>query len=56
MEPNCPCAPNMSKRMTVAVLSSIGFLISFGIRCNWGVAIVQMTSNTTDEVSAQKLG
>ncbi|XP_022672843.1 vesicular glutamate transporter 1-like [Varroa destructor] len=49
MEPNCPCAPNMSKRMTVAVLSSIGFLISFGIRCNWGVAIVQMTSNTTDE-------
>ncbi|OQR73956.1 vesicular glutamate transporter 3-like [Tropilaelaps mercedesae] len=48
MEPNCPCAPDMSKRMTVAVLSSIGFLISFGIRCNWGVAIVQMTSNTSD--------
>ena len=25
-----------------------GFLISFGIRCNLGVAIVQMTSNNTE--------
>lgn len=51
MEPNCPCCRNMSKRYTVAVLSSIGFLISFGIRCNLGVAIVEMVSNTTDKVS-----
>ncbi|CAG2108625.1 unnamed protein product, partial [Medioppia subpectinata] len=47
MEPNCPCFPNMTKRYTIAFLSSIGFLISFGIRCNMGVAIVQMISNTT---------
>jgi hypothetical protein len=25
-----------------------GFLISFGIRCNLGVAIVQMTANNTE--------
>ena len=34
----------------MALLSSVGFLISFGIRCNMGVAIVQMTRNeTTDD-------
>lgn len=54
MEPNCPCCRNMSKRYTVAVLSSIGFLISFGIRCNLGIAIVEMVSNTTDKVSYLK--
>jgi hypothetical protein len=47
LEPNCPCYPSMTKRYTVAVLSSIGFMISFGIRCNMGVAIVEMISNTT---------
>lgn len=47
MEPNCPCC-NMTKRYTIAVLSSIGFLISFGIRCNMGVAIVKMISNHTE--------
>lgn len=26
----------------------VGFLISFGIRCNLGVAIVQMTANNTE--------
>ncbi|XP_076316717.1 vesicular glutamate transporter 2-like [Tachypleus tridentatus] len=45
LEPNCPCCPNLSKRYTIALLSSLGFLISFGIRCNLGVAIVQMISN-----------
>ena len=47
LEPDCPCC-NLTKRYTIAVLSSIGFLISFGIRCNMGVAIVQMTSNHTE--------
>ncbi|KAH7641862.1 vesicular glutamate transporter 2.2-like [Dermatophagoides farinae] len=47
MEPNCPFFPNMTKRYTIAILSSIGFMISFGIRCNMGVAIVDMTSNKT---------
>ncbi|GAB6029806.1 hypothetical protein CHUAL_005518 [Chamberlinius hualienensis] len=44
---HCPCY-NMTKRYTIALLSSIGFLISFGIRCNLGVAIVPMTANSTD--------
>ena len=51
LEPNCPCYPSMTKRYTVSFLSSIGFLISFGIRCNMGVAIVQMVSNETGQVS-----
>ncbi|GBM37803.1 hypothetical protein AVEN_84515-1 [Araneus ventricosus] len=54
MEPNCPCCKNMSKRFTIALLSSIGFLISFGIRCNLGVAIVEMVSNRTNNRVGQK--
>ena len=39
-----------ARRYQMALLSSVGFLISFGIRCNMGVAIVQMTRNeTTDD-------
>lgn len=53
MEPNCPCKPDMTKRYTIALLSSIGFMISFGIRCNMGVAIVEMISNKTGEVSSR---
>lgn len=49
MEPNCPCKPDMTKRYTIALLSSIGFMISFGIRCNMGVAIVEMISNKTGD-------
>ncbi|XP_069192452.1 vesicular glutamate transporter 1 isoform X1 [Procambarus clarkii] len=46
LPPDCPCC-NMTKRFTMALLASIGFLISFGIRCNMGVAVVEMTSNAT---------
>lgn len=35
--------------MFQAVLVACGFLISFGIRCNVGVATVKMMSNTTDD-------
>jgi ACS family sodium-dependent inorganic phosphate cotransporter-like MFS transporter 6/7/8 len=42
----CPCC-NCTKRYQIAILSSIGFLISFGIRCNMGVAIIQMTTNSS---------
>ncbi|CAG7830817.1 unnamed protein product, partial [Allacma fusca] len=42
IRPELPCC-DISKRFTVALLASIGFLISFGIRCNLGVAIVKMT-------------
>ena len=41
-----PCY-NMSKRYQIAFLSSLGFLISFGIRCNMGVAVVVMVHNRT---------
>lgn len=41
-----PCY-NMSKRYQIAFLSSLGFLISFGIRCNMGVAVVVMVHSTT---------
>ena len=50
LSPDCPCC-NLTKRYTLSILTSIGFLISFGIRCNLGVAIVDMTTNTTSEVS-----
>ncbi|XP_015911653.1 vesicular glutamate transporter 1 isoform X2 [Parasteatoda tepidariorum] len=46
-EPNCPCCKNMSKRYLVASLCSLGFVISFGIRCNLGVAVMAMVSNST---------
>nr|CAG4643905.1 EOG090X04X8 [Lepidurus arcticus] len=47
IRPDCPCC-NMTKRYTIALMASIGFVISFGIRCNLGVAIVQMISNSSD--------
>lgn len=34
----CPC---LSQRYTVAVLTCIGFIISFGMRCNMGMAKLQ---------------
>jgi len=41
-----PCS-RFTTRFQVALLSSIGFCISFGIRCNMGLAVLQMTSNET---------
>lgn len=35
VRPECPC---LSKRMTVAVLTCMGFIIMFGMRCNMGMA------------------
>lgn len=52
MDPECPCCPNMTKRYTVAILVSVGFVISFGSRCNIGVAQVKMFSNETGTVSS----
>ena len=51
--PCCCCG----KRYVIAILSSIGFLISFGIRCNMGIAIIQMTgiAESDDDVSKEKL-
>eukprot|EP00057_Strongylocentrotus_purpuratus_P014753 XP_011669227.1 PREDICTED: vesicular glutamate transporter 1 [Strongylocentrotus purpuratus] len=50
---SCDCCPAptccawIPKRYSVAIMSCIGFLISFGIRCNLGVAIVDMVNNET---------
>jgi len=47
-QPECPCC-NISKRYTQALLVMVGFIISFGIRCNVGVATVSMMSNKTND-------
>lgn len=50
LEPSCSCCDAfISKRYQIAILSSIGFLISFGIRCNLGVAIIKMTQPVKTE-------
>lgn len=35
----CPC---LSQRYTVAVMTCIGFMISFGIKCNLGMAKLKL--------------
>ncbi|CAF3712782.1 unnamed protein product [Rotaria sp. Silwood1] len=42
---------SMPIRYQTAFLSSLGFLISFGIRCNMGVSVVAMTHNETEKLS-----
>ena len=49
--PCCSC----STRFQLALLSSLGFCISFGIRCNMGVAVLQMTSNVTQRYAVSPL-
>ena len=44
-----------SRRYQMAILASLGFMISFGIRCNMGVAIVSMTKNETFDVDGDGL-
>nr|XP_020461913.1 vesicular glutamate transporter 1-like isoform X2 [Monopterus albus] len=43
---DCTCF-GLPKRYIIAILSGIGFCISFGIRCNLGVAIVSMVNSHT---------
>ncbi|KAM6960826.1 vesicular glutamate transporter 3 [Aplochiton taeniatus] len=43
---DCSCC-GLPKRYIIAILSGLGFCISFGIRCNLGVAIVEMVNNNT---------
>ncbi|NXR98870.1 VGLU3 protein, partial [Oxylabes madagascariensis] len=42
----CQCC-GLPKRYIIAIMSGLGFCISFGIRCNLGVAIVEMVNNNT---------
>ncbi|XP_059478768.1 vesicular glutamate transporter 1 [Neocloeon triangulifer] len=55
IRPECPC---LSKRYTVAVLTCVGFIISFGMRCNMGMAKLQFEhrekSNSSDGVAPIK--
>eukprot|EP00062_Callorhinchus_milii_P010610 gi/632955808/ref/XP_007893647.1/ PREDICTED: vesicular glutamate transporter 3 [Callorhinchus milii] len=41
------------KRYIIAIMSGLGFCISFGIRCNLGVAIVEMVNNNTVYVNGK---
>uniref|UniRef100_UPI00358E66E3 vesicular glutamate transporter 2 isoform X3 n=1 Tax=Myxine glutinosa TaxID=7769 RepID=UPI00358E66E3 len=43
---DCRCF-GLPKRYVVAIMSGLGFCISFGIRCNLGVAVVDMVNNST---------
>ncbi|XP_078272695.1 vesicular glutamate transporter 3 isoform X2 [Rhinoraja longicauda] len=49
---DCQCF-GMPKRYVIAVMSGLGFCISFGIRCNLGVAIVEMVNNNTVYVNGR---
>lgn len=39
IRPECPC---LSKRITVALLTCLGFMVMFGMRCNMGIAKLKM--------------
>ncbi|XP_046664364.1 vesicular glutamate transporter 1 [Homalodisca vitripennis] len=42
--PECPC---LSKRYTIAMLTCAGFIISFGMRCNMGMAKLKIFGEPT---------
>ncbi|XP_078665703.1 vesicular glutamate transporter 1-like [Branchiostoma floridae x Branchiostoma belcheri] len=42
----CTCCAG-SMRYVISVMASLGFVISFGMRCNLGVSIIKMLENTT---------
>lgn len=51
---DCNCA-GLPKRYILAILSGLGFCISFGIRCNLGVAIVEMVNNNTVYINGTRV-
>ncbi|KAG8041754.1 hypothetical protein G9C98_007058 [Cotesia typhae] len=44
--PECPC---LSKRYTIATLACLGFVISFGMRCNMSMAKLIMKNDTNSD-------
>lgn len=40
----CPC---LSQRYTIAVMACLGFIISFGMRCNMGMAKLQLEGHVS---------
>ena len=51
----CPCC-NISKRFTQAWLVALGFIISFGIRCNVGVATIKMNEMPEFQWTPETIG
>lgn len=43
MAKHSKCTCSIPCRYQTSLLASLGFLISFGIRCNMGIAMIQMT-------------
>lgn len=43
MAKHSKCSCTLPCRYQTSLLASLGFLISFGIRCNMGIAMIQMT-------------
>lgn len=41
------CCLKCPQRYVTAFMASLGFLLSFGVRCNMGVAIIRMRANVT---------
>lgn len=44
----CPC---LSQRYTIAMMACLGFIISFGMRCNMGMAKLQQIEHNVSEKS-----
>ncbi|KAI7790621.1 vesicular glutamate transporter 2.2 [Triplophysa rosa] len=52
--PLCDCTCfGLPRRYIIAIMSGLGFCISFGIRCNLGVAIVDMVNNRTIHIGGK---
>ena len=43
--------PVIPIRYEIAFLTSLGFIISFGLRCNMGVSVIAMTHDQTEKLS-----
>ncbi|CAH0768421.1 unnamed protein product [Bemisia tabaci] len=50
--PECPC---LTKRYTMSVLTCLGFIITFGMRCNMSIAKLQLLGNRTEEEIQAKI-
>lgn len=48
MPAQCPC---LSARFTIATMTCIGFIISFGMRCNMGMAKLQFENVVSMPIS-----
>lgn len=49
----CPCITSV--RYTIALMACLGFIVSFGMRCNMGMAKLQFeNSNNTNKVSTKE--